>query len=115
MCYLVTNSGEGAFSRTGAFNFVKREILKVPTKVLINQEVAMSFFREDGNQLFLIKPEDETQAIGSALRLKELNEHYFKAKTDGRSTEASRMLHDILLKLENAMKNSKQKSPYFVK
>ena len=115
MCYGITNSGEGAFSRTGAFNFVKRDILGVSKKVRVNREYVMAFFKQDGDQFFLVKSEDETRTIAHALRLKELNADYFKAKTDERHTDASRIRHDILAKLNYSMNAPKEQAPYFVK
>lgn len=115
MCYGITNSGDGAFSRTGAFNFVKKELLNVPKNVLLNRKIVEPFFRNDGNCLFLRRPEDETKAIAQSLKLEELNKIYFEAKE--RFAEASKMFQDILVKLEYAMENSipAEKSPYFVR
>ncbi len=105
MCYDVTNSTDGAFSRTGAFNFVRRKILKLPKGVLLNEEYVMTMFNQDGSQMFLKRPEEVVEEIANTLGLRTINDNYFSAKKEGRLADAFRIFQEGISRLNYSINN----------
>jgi hypothetical protein len=84
------------FSRTQAFNFLKK-MLEVPKKVLINKNFFFLFFSEpEKGQFILKKSEDVIKNIFTEQGLAELNKVYYEKKKSNELSEAKKISTSVL-------------------
>lgn len=85
----------GAYSKTGAFNFLK-ELLGLKKSATINKRFFELFFVEAEGFYFIKKPEDLIKNIFTENGIRELNKLYFQKKSENQKVEAQQIAEGII-------------------
>lgn len=98
----MTDTQSGAYSKTGAFNFLK-ELLGLKKSATINKRFFELFFVEAEGFYYLKKPEDLIRSIFTENGIRELNNLYFQKKSENKKEEASQIAEKIIIVISKSI------------
>lgn len=97
---------EGAYTKTSAYNFIKR-LVGIKPKDPLNKRVFNLCFRGTEHVFLPRKQEDEIITIFNKIRVQERNSQYWRLKTEEQDPQrASEVLNETITLLEKEFKEA---------
>jgi|GEM_PF-2169673 len=99
---MLTTQDTGVYTKTGAFNLLKKWI-GIPQKKTINKEVFSLCFKSIENFYISVVDEGEMKKIFSQHEIPKRNNIYWETKKSGKAKEAEKILNESIWILAEAL------------